>query len=104
MSDRRLDRCVEDQEENRPPVAEGKARDLLSRHAVGDVDTVVAMQVAICGESGDAISQVTFRTGFGPECLAADARVQAVCPNDQIEPTARRTIELQREALRILAQ
>ena len=104
MSDRRLDRCVEDQEENRPPVAEGKARDLLSRHAVGDVDAVVAMQVAICGESGDAISQVALPSGLGPECHAAHARVQAVGPNDQIEPATWRAIELHREALRVLAQ
>src|SRR5271165_2301106 len=85
--DHRLDRCLKDQEEDRLPIAEGKARDFPSRYAVADVGALIAMRIAVYGECSGAVPQVALPAGRRPEYQPAHGRMKAIGADDEIEPS-----------------
>jgi hypothetical protein len=84
------------------PVSESKARDLLAWRAIRDVDVGIVTRIAVCGESGSAISEVAFEIGLRAECQPAHGRVKSVGPHYEVEPPGRRAVELYCNALLIL--
>ena len=76
---------AKNEEKERLVVAHGEARNLSSRNSVADVDEFVARPIPFDLERGDVVTERDFERCLGSERELADARMQAVGADDQID-------------------
>ena len=80
--------------ENCTPVAKSETCGLFSRTAVGDVDALITVRIAVHGEGSGAVAQMGGKTRFGPENKFAHNRMKTIGADDKVEASRWRVVEL----------
>ena len=80
--------------ENCTPVAKSETCGLFSRTAVGDVDALITVRIAVHGEGSGAVAQIGGKTRFGPEHEFAHGRMKTIGADDKVEASRWRAVEL----------
>jgi hypothetical protein len=82
---RRIVIAVEDEQEKRPVIMQGKARHHLAGLAVNDINVLVARAIMLRLERRDDVPKVLFELLLRPEGEPADIRMQTVRADDKVK-------------------